>query len=577
MDDLLQLERCRSTTPSRLPPQMEMVSTPLDWREWDRSLASHPDQRFRSYVVNGIRFGFRVGFDYNASCGRSTRNMASTREHPQVIRDYLAIECSEGRVLGPLDLSCFPLVTTSRFGVIPKGTTGKWRLIVDLSSPEGASVNDGIAENLCSLSYIGVDNAAREVWRLGQGALLAKVDVKSAYRNIPIHPEDRWLLGMRWEGGLYIDTALPFGLRSAPKIFTAVADAAEWILKAEGVKFVIHYLDDFLVIGAPGSRECVSALTTLLRVFGRLGLPIAVNKLEGPVTCLTFLGFELDSMAMEIRLPPAKLAELQSILASWSGRRSCCKKELESLVGKLAHACKVVRPGKTFLRRMFELLSGVRQPHHHVRLNVPFRSDLVWWSTFIGAWNGVSLLRDLSPGTVSHRFVTDASGQFGCGALWRSNWLQLKWASPSREDSFNLPEASITLQELLPVVLACAVWGPEWKHTLVEVYCDNQGAVAVVNSGYSKVPQMMHLLRCLFFIRAFFSFSLRAIHVPGCENGLADAISRNNLAYLFAQIPEAVHSRCQIPQPLLELLVEQHPDWTSITWSQLFRSCFRRA
>ena len=65
--------------------------------------------------------------------------------------------------------------------------------------------------------------------------------------------------------------------------------------------------------------------------------------------------------------------------------------------------------------------------------------------------------------------------------------------------------------------------------------------------------------------------------MPGCENGLADAISRNNLAYLFAQIPEAVHSRCQIPQPLLELLVEQHPDWTSITWSQLFRSCFRRA
>ena len=241
MDDLLQLERCRSITPSCLPPQMEMVSTSLDWREWDRSLASHPDQRFRSYIVNGIRFGFRVGFDYNASCGLSTQNMASTREHPQVIRDYLAIECSEGRVLGPLAPSCFPLVTTSRFGGIPKGTTGKWRLIVDLSSPEGTSVNDGIAENLCSLSYIGVGDAAKEVWQLGQGALLAKVDVKSAYQNIPIHPEDRWLLGMLWEGGLYTDTALPFGLRSTPKIFTTVADAAEWILKAEGVKFVIHY------------------------------------------------------------------------------------------------------------------------------------------------------------------------------------------------------------------------------------------------------------------------------------------------------------------------------------------------
>ena len=103
--------------------------------------------------------------------------MASTREHPQVIRDYLATKCSEGRVLGPLDPSHFPMVASSRFGVIPKGSTGKWRLIVDLSSPEGASVNDGINEALCSLSYIGVDDATKEVLRQGQGALLAKVDV----------------------------------------------------------------------------------------------------------------------------------------------------------------------------------------------------------------------------------------------------------------------------------------------------------------------------------------------------------------------------------------------------------------
>ena len=59
---------------------------------------------------------------------------------------------------------------------------------------------------------------------------MAKVDVKSAYRNVPIHPHDRWLMGTLWEGSLYIDTALPFGLQSAPKIFTAVADAVEWIV-----------------------------------------------------------------------------------------------------------------------------------------------------------------------------------------------------------------------------------------------------------------------------------------------------------------------------------------------------------
>ena len=85
------------------------------------------------------------------------------------------------------------------------------------------------------LTLICVDDAARAETRLGQGALLAKVDIKSAYRMVPVHLEDRLLLGMSWNGALYVDAALPFGLRSAPKIFNAVADTVEWILKQEGV------------------------------------------------------------------------------------------------------------------------------------------------------------------------------------------------------------------------------------------------------------------------------------------------------------------------------------------------------
>ena len=120
-------------------------------------------------------------------------------------------------------------------------------------------------------------DAALEVARRGCGTLMGKVDVKTAYRNIPIHPDDWWLLGIRWEGGLFVDTTLPFGLRLAPKIFTAVADAVEWILKAEGVDFVIHCLDDFFVVGAPNSDECEANLLKVLEVFARLGLPVAVQ------------------------------------------------------------------------------------------------------------------------------------------------------------------------------------------------------------------------------------------------------------------------------------------------------------
>ena len=104
---------------------------------------------------------------------------------------------------------------------------------MDLSSPDGHSVNDGISRSLCSLTYVSVDTAVKLVEQLGRGTLLAKVDIRSAYRMLPIHPDDRWLLGMCWEGSVFVDTALPFGHRSAPKMFTAVADALEWIIKRE--------------------------------------------------------------------------------------------------------------------------------------------------------------------------------------------------------------------------------------------------------------------------------------------------------------------------------------------------------
>ena len=96
----------------------------------------------------------------------------------------------------------------------------------------------------------------------------------------------------------------------------------------------------------------------------------------------------------------------------------------------------------------------------------------------------------------------------------------------------------------------------------VVVHCDNTGAVAVVNSGYSRVPAIMDLLHCLFFIRARFNICLRAVHIPGVCNGLADAVSRDNLTFLFSQIPEAVACCTLIPLALCALLINQ-PDWTS--------------
>ena len=84
---------------------------------------------------------------------------------------------------------------------------------MDVASPKGSSVNDGVSKAQSSLSYVSIDDAAKGIAVSGRETLLAQVDVKSAYRNVPVHPEDRWLLGMQWQEAPFIDTALPFGLR----------------------------------------------------------------------------------------------------------------------------------------------------------------------------------------------------------------------------------------------------------------------------------------------------------------------------------------------------------------------------
>ena len=172
-------------------------------------------------------------------------NMQSAVLQPGVIEEYLKNEVRLGRVLGPLEPRSHPRVQINRFRLVPKNhQPGKWRLIIDLSHPRGASVNVGVEPELCSMKYTSVDEAVRKVLALGAGTLMAKFDVEGAYCTVPVHPEDRWLLGMKWEDKLYVDKALPFGLRSAPK---------------EGVD-VIHYLDDFFMVGAPNSGQCEHAL-----------------------------------------------------------------------------------------------------------------------------------------------------------------------------------------------------------------------------------------------------------------------------------------------------------------------------
>ena len=493
--------------------------------------------------------------------------MSSASEQSDVVERYLQEELAANRIIRVQDADA-GVVHCSPFGVIPKrNRPNKWRLIVDLSTPDGHSVNDGISKELASLSYVSVDDVVAGILQRGRGTLLAKMDIRQAYRNVPIHPSDRPLLGMRWRGVTFADATLPFGLRSAPLIFSTIADALQWVMERMGVDWVAHYIDDFITMGAPGSNACAANAVLMHEACDQMGLPVEPEKDEGPATALPFLGIELDSMAMEMRLPSEKLTRLRKELAGWKARKTCKKRELLSLIGLLSHACKVVRSGRSFLRRLIDLSMVPKHLEHYVRLSVEARSDIEWWFQYAQIWNGVSMMHLPNAAVPAAVLTSDASGKWGCGAYSGANWFMLPWSDLTAGHH-------ITVKELVPIVLAGAMWGPLWQGTTVLARCDNMAVVNIVNHGTSRNQDAMHLARCLAFITARFEFHIVAVHIKGTLNIQADALSRNNLALFRSLHPQANQEETPVPQSLLDLVILSKPDWTSKSWTELWSTTF---
>ncbi len=534
-------------------------SLPLD--KWSMYLSLHPDEAFAAFLRRGISGGFRIGFSSGSRLRPAPKNFRSVDLNPFTVNKYVAEEMALGR---RVVVHTKAGMRRNPIGIIPKPhQPGKYRLIVDLSAPPAFSVNDGIPAGLCSLDYVSVDQAARLVMKCGRGALMAKCDLQSAYRHVPIHPEDQELLGFEWGGRTYRDRALPFGLRSAPKLFSAVADGLAWAMQCEGIVNCLHYLDDFLFWGPPLSQECGRALQRAAALCERLGLPVAPHKTVGPTTTLTFLGIEMDSEAQLLRLPADKLDRLRQTLARWGSKRHATKHELQVLLGVLSHAAAVVRPGRTFIRHLIDTSKIPRRQSQKVRLNVSCRADIAWWSSFAQEWNGVALFPDLPAGAT---VVSDASGNWGCGAYntLSHQWFQLQWPA-------SWSGVSIAVKELIPIVVSAALWGQNWSGSCILFRSDNQAVVSCLSSRSARDPHLAHLLRCLFFLEARFRFEHKAKHIAGCTNTAADALSRNRVAEFFSLVPQAPRSSQPVPSALAELLWDKTINWTSARWTVLFR------
>ena len=176
--------------------------------------------------------------------------------HPLAVSDALAKEVSRGHTAGPFPEPPIPNLQCSPLSVVPK-KDGTWRIIVDLSSPHVYSINDNISREDYTLHHATFDQALALVALHVKNALMAKLDIKHAFRLCPVRLADRELLGIHWKGQFYVDLRLHFGLRSSPYLFNRLADTFEWILKNNyHIKDLMHYLDNYFTVGPSQSVIC---------------------------------------------------------------------------------------------------------------------------------------------------------------------------------------------------------------------------------------------------------------------------------------------------------------------------------
>ncbi len=382
---------------------------------------------------------------------------------------------------------------------------------------------------------------------LGRHCKLFKIDLRNAFRLLPVRCADFQLLGFMFDGYYFVDKCIPFGCSISCSVFEKFATFLEAYIRSKlAGSSLIHYLDDFLG-GDRSGTACRDAMSTFQRCLAELNVPIATEKTEGPSEIITFLGLELDSERMIVRIPSDKIADVvNKIQVMLSGQKTTLK-AMQSLIGSLNFCCRAIVIGRPFCRRLINAICGLTKPRHHLRLNKGIRLDLGMWLTLFENHNGISVFheRHWISNVDAQLFTDSAAGHgLGFGAYFEGHWTYSAW--PDRWHELSLTN-DITLLELFPILVALHIWGEQLRNKKIVFHCDNMAVVHILNTMTSKSETVMFLVRRLAILCFHSNMVLKAVHVAGYNNGICDALSRLQLSKFRERAPAADPEPCSVP------------------------------
>ena len=351
------------------------------------------------------------------------------------------------------------------------------------------------------------------------GDWLGKVDLKDAYFTIPIHTPHRKYLRFNFQGKSYQFNCLPFGLCSAPWVFTKTLKPAIALLREMGVRIIV-YIDDMLVLAESRdmAREALEALSHLLECLGFI-INWGKSVLE-PDNTIEFLGLTINTKSMILSLPAGKLKKIRAEARKMGKQAAVSARELSRLLGKMNAAASVIPIAPLFCRNLqmnlTEALNASDQSYEtQVRLSPESREELQWWNTQMRKWNGKTLLRR----EIDLVIDSDAS-LTGWGAACRDQRTGGPWSAQEKG-------LHINCLELLAATLAVQTFTKGQTGLSVLLRIDNTTAIAYINNlGGTVSRELLNLAKDLWMWCLERNIQITAQHLPGVQNHIADAESR---------------------------------------------------
>ena len=458
------------------------------------------------FILDVIKEGYKIPFISTPPPKHYSNNASAVREADfvdQAIAELLADNRVEELSSRPAILN--PLTVSVQ-------TSGKKRLILDLRH-----INLHVFKQKFKCEGL---HAIRDVF--SKHFFVFSFDLKSGYHHVDIFPEHRAFLAFSWDFGAGVAryfqfTVLPFGLSSAPFIFTKLLKPLEALWRSHGIPVAIFFDDG---VGAGQSVEAANHNSSVVRSdLARAGFQVNHEKSDWqPKPCFSWIGCTIDTYSGLIFATDSRIGKLSSelvdICVALEESRFVHVKRIASIVGQivsLSPSCGAVTQIMT--RYLHFIVNSRHSWNSSVFILDEGKNELLFWRDNLNALNGVLFWP--VPFVPSVVIFSDASAN-GCAAFIQGTDLVFQ-----RNWSLDESEKSSTWRELAAIKFSIEAFGTCLSKQRVRWHTDSQNAVRIIQVG-SMVRELQDLALSVFLFTAQRQIQVDLIWLPRRQNARAD-------------------------------------------------------